>query len=153
MTSDMYTVLKALPSDAEHIARFQIAMARETEGMRLAPKLVAKGVRHVFDDPATGFYLVAKDAGGNAIGCLMVLKEWSDWRNAQVWWIHSLYVLPEHRRKGIYRRMYEQVEKLARAAGVRGLRLYVDKRNVAAQHVYAKLGMTREHYEMFEKMF
>ena len=33
---------------------------------------------------------------------------------------------------------------------IRGLRLYVDKRNQAAARVYEKLGMTREHYDLFE---
>jgi len=30
------------------------------------------------------------------------------------------------------------------------VRLYVDKRNAAAQRVYERLGMTREHYDLFE---
>jgi RimJ/RimL family protein N-acetyltransferase len=30
--------------------------------------------------------------------------------------------------------------------------LYVEKRNAAAQKVYERLGMSREHYEMFEWM-
>lgn len=40
---------------------------------------------------------------GSPAAELLVTFEWSDWRNAQYWWIQSLYVVPEHRRKGIFR--------------------------------------------------
>ena len=31
-----------------------------------------------------------------------------------------------------------------------GLRLYVDKTNTSAQEVYTRLGMSKEHYELYE---
>jgi ribosomal protein S18 acetylase RimI-like enzyme len=37
-------------------------------------------------------------------------------------------------------------------AQVRGIRLYVDRRNAAAQEVYRRLGMDGEHYLVFEWM-
>ena len=36
--------------------------------------------------------------------------------------------------------------------GLRGLRLYVEKKNQPAQKVYRKLGMSDEHYHLFEWM-
>ena len=36
--------------------------------------------------------------------------------------------------------------------GLVGLRLYVDKRNTGAQGTYEALGMTREHYHLYEWM-
>jgi RimJ/RimL family protein N-acetyltransferase len=45
------------------------------------------------------------------------------------------------------------VQELANAdEDVRGIRLYVDKRNTRAQQVYARLGMNGEHYQVFEWM-
>jgi len=35
---------------------------------------------------------------------------------------------------------------------IRGLRLYVDKRNIKAQKVYDAIGMTGEHYTTYEWM-
>jgi hypothetical protein len=35
---------------------------------------------------------------------------------------------------------------------LRGIRLYVDRRNVRAQEVYTRLGMNGEHYQVFEWM-
>jgi len=139
--------------DAEWIARAQVAMAQETEDLALDLSTVLKGVQRVIENPSMGFYIVARDADCRPIGCLLVLKEWSDWRNAEVWWIHSVYVGPEYRRRGVFSRMFAYVESLARASGIQGLRLCVDKHNTDAQAVYRSLGMTGEHYALFEKMF
>jgi len=146
------TIETGTPGDIETIARFQVAMAAETEDYALDPETVDKGVRRMFAEPERGFYLLAKNTG-ETVGGLLVLKEWSDWRNADVWWIHSLYVVPEHRRRGVFRRLMGEVERLAREAGAAGLRLYVERTNDTAKAVYSVLGMTGEHYELFEKMF
>jgi ribosomal protein S18 acetylase RimI-like enzyme len=142
----------ARPEDAPAIAGFQLLMARETEGVELDPETVERGAGAVFADPARGEYLVAEDAG-RLVGCLMVTPEWSDWRNGTVLWIQSLYVVPELRGQGVYRALWEHLRARVQAASdLMGIRLYVDKRNTVAQRVYERLGMTREHYELFEWM-
>ncbi len=143
----------ATPTDREWIADFQVRMARESENMRLDPDTVLKGVGHLLSQPSRGFYIFAKTGTGDPVGSLLVQKEWSDWRNADVWWIHSVYIIPDYRRRGIFKKMFEAVEHLAKEQHIAGLRLYVDKTNSAAQAVYTRLNMTKEHYEMFEKMF
>lgn len=146
-------VKKALPQEAAWIVQAQVLMANETENLPLNPDKVVTGVSYIFDHPDRGFYLVAKNETANLVGCLLILKEWSDWRNGDVWWIHSVYVLPDYRKHGVFRMMFDHAEALARKSQVRGLRLYVDKTNVNAQRVYEKLGMNNDHYELFEKMF
>jgi GNAT superfamily N-acetyltransferase len=90
---------------------------------------------------------------GQILGSLLITHEWSDWRNGTVWWIQSVYVVPEARRKGIYAGLYAHVKELAQAdPKVRGIRLYVDRRNTRAQTVYTRLGMNGEHYQVFEWM-
>ncbi len=149
----MLTIRPARPDDAAAIAGFQILMARETEDLELDPATVDRGVRAVFDDPAKGSYWVAEPASrpGTVIASLLTTSEWSDWRAATVLWIQSVYVLPEERGRGVYRALYEHLrEQVQSSPGFAGLRLYVERRNTAAQRVYERLGMTREHYEMFE---
>ena len=41
----------------------------------------------------------------------------------------------------------KQVEKSPELVG---LRLYVDRQNKSAQKIYEKLGMSRDHYELYE---
>src|SRR5437762_752787 len=127
---------EATVTDAGVIVAFQQAMARETESVELEPAVVTRGVRAVFDQPSRGRYFVA-EAEGNVIASLLITYEWSDWRDGNVWWIQSVYVEAAHRRRGVYARMYEHVKGIALAdAGVRGIRLYVDRRNTLAQDVY-----------------
>jgi ribosomal protein S18 acetylase RimI-like enzyme len=148
--TESLTVRTARPEDTAAISRFQLLMARETEGLELDAETVARGVAAVFADPSRGEYLVAETAGHPA-GCLLVTPEWSDWRNGTVLWIQSLYVVPELRGRGVYRALYAHLQARVEASpGLMGIRLYVDKRNTLAQGVYERLGMTREHYELFE---
>ena len=87
------------------------------------------------------------------VASTMITYEWSDWRNGVVWWIQSVYVAPEARGQGVYKGLYAYVQELANDdPNIRGIRLYVDKRNTRAQQVYAKLGMNGEHYQVFEWM-
>jgi ribosomal protein S18 acetylase RimI-like enzyme len=147
----MITVRTATREDAEAIIYFQLNMAWETEAMRLVPETVTKGVNAVFEDPSRGQYYVAED-NGRRIASLLITYEWSDWRNANVWWLQSVYVVPEFRRKGVFRLMYSHIKQLAEEQDVAGLRLYVETNNTRAQKTYEALGMSSEHYNFFEWM-
>ena len=142
----------ATRADASAIVAFQCAMARETEEMELDAAVCGRGVAAVFDDSSRGRYFVA-ESGGQIVASLLVTFEWSDWRDGAVWWIQSVFVRPDVRKQGIYAALYEHVRRLAAAdESVKGIRLYVDRRNTAAQEVYRRLGMDGEHYQVFEWM-
>jgi len=150
--SNETTYREARRSDASAIIDFQIAMARETEDIELDRGVLTRGVEAVFDDSNLGCYFIAEHEG-RVVGSLMITYEWSDWRNGLVWWIQSVYVIPEMRGKGIYAGLYRFIQSLVKDEGsIRGIRLYVDRRNVAAQEVYTRLGMNGEHYSVFEWM-
>ena len=138
------------PGDAAAIIDFQLRMARETEELGLDPDALSRGVAAVFADPGKGAYWIA-ERGGRTVGCLLTTFEWSDWRNGVILWIQSVYVIPEERGRGVYRALYERVkQRVDESPELKGIRLYVEKRNAAAQRVYERLGMTREHYDLFE---
>ena len=138
--------------DASNIADFQIQMAKETEDFALDRPTVEKGVHAVFDDPHKGAYWIA-ELDGDVVGCLLTVPEWSDWRNGTVLWIHSVYVIPRARRRGVFRMMYETLKTtVEQSADLRGLRLYVEQENERAQKTYNAMGMDGNHYKMFEWM-
>ena len=93
MSSKDITVGKATSDDVDAIAQFNIAMANETEDLALDRSTVRAGVRGVLNANDSGFYLVAR-SGHQAIGSLLITYEWSDWRNGNLWWIQSVYVVP-----------------------------------------------------------
>lgn len=152
MLARMITYRDAVPADANTILDFQIAMALETEDVTLPREVTEQGIHAVFADPSKGRYFVAEEEGV-VIASLMITYEWSDWRNGTVWWIQSVYVKPEARKRGIYAGLYEHVKAMVeQEPAIRGIRLYVDNRNKPAQEVYARLGMEGEHYRVFEWM-
>ena len=145
--------LEIIVGDVSHVgevARFQVDMAMESEGLALDLERVRKGVEAVLEDNTKGQYVTAR-LGGKVVGCLMITREWSDWNSCWYWWIQSVYVLPEYRGRGIYKAMYNKVIDLAKNACVSQIRLYVDKENTTAQMVYQKLGMAECHYCLYEK--
>lgn len=140
----------AEPLDQETIVQFQLEMALETEDLQLDPATVNRGVRAVLKDPAKGTYYVAEQ-DGTVQGVLLTVPEWSDWRNGTVLWIHSVYVRPEMRGKGVYKALYLHLkEQVSEEPMLRGLRLYVEQKNTRAQSVYEKLGMSKDHYFLYE---
>lgn len=145
----MITIRKATSADASAIIDFQQKMAWETEQMTLVPETITNGVNAVFRNNACGQYWVAEEEN-SVIASLLLTYEWSDWRNANVWWFQSVYVLPDHRRTGIFRMMYDKIKEEAIRQGVAGLRLYVETNNLGAQHTYEALGMQCQHYKMYE---
>jgi GNAT superfamily N-acetyltransferase len=142
-------VRRAQPPDAETIAAFNAAMARETEHLELDTERVCAGVLAILRDENKGLYFVAEHEG-RVVGQAMVTYEWSDWRNATFWWIQSVYVHQEYRGRGVFRRLFAHIQDASRAAGACGLRLYVERNNEAARRTYERLGMRRTPYDMYQ---
>ncbi len=147
----MIIIRYANKDDISIIVNFNSAMAMETENKQLNIFTVNKGVETALKNSELGFYLIA-ESDGVPVGQLMVTREWSDWRNGEFWWIQSVYVHSDYRKNNVYRKLYNEVIKLAKESGkVCGIRLYVDKNNTKAQKVYTKLGMTDSNYLFFEE--
>ena len=145
-------IRKALVTDAQTIANFQVAMAMETEKLHLNQQTVGNGVRAVFNDASKGCYFVA-ETNGEVIASLLITYEWSDWRNALIYWIQSVYVVPDYRRQGVFAKLYEYIKmQVLEDADVAGIRLYVDKSNQRALKVYENAGMNGAHYATYEWM-
>ncbi len=154
--SQLLKVRKASEDDASAIIDFNIRMAMETEQKVLGRKQIEPGVYGLFNRPQFGFYIVA-EAEGRVVGSLMITYEWSDWRNGVFWWIQSVYVIPQFRRKRVYRAMYSRIKEMASDAiddgeAICGFRLYVEKENEVAQKTYTSLSMDETHYKIFEEL-
>jgi ribosomal protein S18 acetylase RimI-like enzyme len=145
-------IRRATPADADIITRFNRAIAAETEDLTLDEPVVARGVRRLLADERRGRYWVA-ERDGQVVGQIMVTFEWSDWRDGRVWWLQSVYVAPDHRRRGVFTALYEYIQReLAADADACGLRLYVEETNHRAQATYRALGMRMTHYRVMETM-
>jgi len=151
VTDPAYFVRGAKPDDLDALVAFNQAMARETEDLALDTATLRAGVAALLADPARGRWYVI-EADGEVAAALTITTEWSDWRNGFFWWIQSVYVRPEHRRRGLYRKLHEHVRAAAEAdPEVCGLRLYVERENANAQATYRALGMHETHYRLYEQ--
>jgi len=136
--------------DAAVVAEFNLRLAWETEDLHLSPDCVAKGVAAILGDASKGLYFVA-EVGKEIVGQVMITYEWSDWRNGNLWWLQSVYVRKDFRRKGIFRALFKHLRELAANRGdVRGLRLYMHSENERARNSYQQLGMKATKYEVLE---
>ncbi len=153
MSDFTLTIRDAVPADRDTIIEYNRALAVETEDVVLDLERLGRGVYALFTDPARGRYFIA-ERDGQVVGQTMITYEWSDWRCGNIWWIQSVYVIPDERGSGVFRALFGHIHGLAEAdPGVAGLRLYVDKDNRAALDVYQRLGMHLARYDMLELDF
>lgn len=141
--------------DLDALVEFNLSLALETERRQLERTRLRAGVESLLSDAARGMYVVMEHRpSGRVIGQVMITFEWSDWRNAVFWWLQSVYVHREWRRRGVWTRLYGYVLREAESRGdVAGIRLYVEQDNTIAQMVYERMGLSPPPYRVFEKDF
>ncbi|MDG6218865.1 MAG: GNAT family N-acetyltransferase [Candidatus Thermoplasmatota archaeon] len=139
----------ATNKDAKSIIEHNMLLATESENESLHLATVEQGVKTLLSHSEKGFYLVAEE-NKKVIGQLMITFEWSDWRNTSIWWIQSVYVHKDYRKKGVFSSLFNEVKRLAKEQDIPLLRLYVHKDNASAHHVYEKQNMTAGLYRFYE---
>ncbi|MCY3728403.1 MAG: GNAT family N-acetyltransferase [Nitrospira sp.] len=155
MNQSDFHIRLAEPRDLESLVTFNLALARETEGRQLDRTMLQAGVESLLADASKGFYVVMEHRpSGQTIGQMLITFEWSDWRNAVFWWLQSVYVQKEWRRRGVFKKLYDYVLREGKRQGnVAGIRLYVEQDNTVAQGVYKQAGLSTAPYKMFETDF
>ncbi len=162
-SSQLIRVRPAQPDDLDTIVAYNAALALETEHKTLDAAVLRAGVVKAIADPGRCAYFVAEIDGSAGPGLAsgarvsriggqtMVTYEWSDWRDGWFWWIQSVYVHPDHRRRGVFRALYRHVLELARREpDVAGIRLYVESANQRAQRTYRQLGLVPSGHLVYE---
>jgi ribosomal protein S18 acetylase RimI-like enzyme len=126
------------------------ALAEETEALLLDKDVLKEGIEQALKREECHYFVAV--IGEKVVGQTMITYEWSDWRNGIIWWIQSVYVIPAHRKQGIFRILFKHIENLAKVnPQVKILRLYVMHNNNAGQDTYQSLGMNDSGYIVFEK--
>src|SRR5487761_2335350 len=116
MNTAAATIIRdATSADLAFLVASARAMALETEAKPLTEAVVTAGVAGLLARTERCIYLVAEQPQ-RSVGTLMVTYEWSDWRNGDFWWIQSVYVTADARRGGVFRALYAETARRARAA-------------------------------------
>jgi GNAT superfamily N-acetyltransferase len=141
----------ATPADAAIVADFNCRLALETENKRLDSETVLRGSRLGLEREHLCRYFIAEH-DGQPVGQAMITYEWSDWRSGTFWWFQSVYVLPDFRRLGVFRRLFHHIHELARKTPETcGLRLYVEAHNHRAIEAYQRLGLRPSGHTVYEQ--
>ena len=150
-----FKIRDASPRDQAVIVEFNRRLADETEGKRLDSSVLERGVARALADSDRLRYWVVEQVGDQTIiAQTAVSREWSDWRDGWIWWLQSVYVVAEHRRRGLLRSLYKHIRDQAQAEpDVIGIRLYVEEANHRAQRTYEALGLKPGGYSVFEELW
>ena len=143
-------IRKAIKSDVSFLAKNNQALAKETENINLKLDTIMSGVSNALDREDCHYFIA--ESNESVVGQTLITYEWSDWRNGLIWWMQSVYVLTNFRRQGVFRTLFNHIEKLARNnPKVKALRLYVIQNNHSGIKTYENLGMNDSGYIVFEK--
>lgn len=143
-------IRKAKVSDLDKIVEFNLNLAMETENKKLNADILSKGVRKILDGHIRAEYFVC-EINGIVVGQMMIVFEWSDWRNGEFIWIQSVYVDRDYRKMGVFKKLFDNVKSyLESNESFIGMRLYVEKNNRTAKMVYESMGMYENEYNMYE---
>ena len=143
-------IREANKGDLAILVKNNQALAEETEALLLDKDVLKEGIEQALKREECHYFVAV--IGKKVVGQTMITYEWSDWRNGIIWWIQSVYVLPAHRKQGIFRVLFKHIENLAKVnPQVKALRLYVMHNNNAGQDTYQSLGMNDSGYIVFEK--
>lgn len=130
------------------IARYNSEMALETEKKFLKSEIVLEATKKVVEDPQFGFSIVAirgEQLASFLNGCFF-FDATSD---CLVSFINSVYVTKEHRKKGLFNKMFDGLIEKSQMEGAKAIRLYVDTENLSAKKVYIAIGMRQIDVELF----
>jgi len=150
-SKDKIKVRQAQTEDLEFLVENNRQLALETESKELDRNFLRQGVQWALAHTDSCIYFVA-EIEGKPVGQTMITFEWSDLRDGWIWWLQSVYVLPNYRNRGIFRMMFKHIKSSAhKGKNVRGLKLYIKGTNFSGISVYDKLGMISAGYMVYEE--
>lgn len=142
-----YSVRDAKVTDIDALVAFTLREAREAEAYAADEAAVRRGIAAAFDEPPLSTYWVA-EFDGQVVGSVSVVREWSNFRGGHYWWIQSIFILPDHRARGVIKMLIDRVATVARAAGALDLRLYAHESSDRALQAYRRYGFATTPYVM-----
>jgi aminoglycoside 6'-N-acetyltransferase I len=131
-------IRKAVPRDADAIARLAAQAASEEGGVS---GLEADRIRaHGFGANALFEAWVAQERSNAIVAHAVITKSYDVRRAAPTVVLCELYVIPEHRRGGLARKLMSVVAQRSRDLGARELAITTGVDNAVAQKFFAAVG-------------
>jgi GNAT superfamily N-acetyltransferase len=117
-----------------------LALQFEEHRIALSRERLTEAVRVLISDPSRGVILVAY--APQPIGIAVLSYTWTVEHGGSVAWLDELFVVTEHRRRGVGRGLLQRALDAARAAGCQAVELEVDKEHARAEALYRREGFS-----------
>jgi GNAT superfamily N-acetyltransferase len=138
VVSEDLVVRMATPGDAAAIGRLLDAFNREFEDATPGAAALAERVADLLaEDELT---VLLAEPGPSGVAVLRFRR--ALWTQALECYLEELYVVPEHRGRGLGRAIMEAALDLARREGAAGMYLGTNETDVAARALYESLGFS-----------
>jgi ribosomal protein S18 acetylase RimI-like enzyme len=95
---------------------------------------------------SSGRYFLAWEEESSAIGFMHLMPSTNTLAMRPIWLLEDLYVDVPARGRGVATALLSYAEEFARSTGAERLTLATAHDNLAAQHIYKKLGYVREEH-------
>jgi L-amino acid N-acyltransferase YncA len=145
-----YAVRPATEADLDALVAFTLSEALDAERRTLNPGDVRRGVAAAFATPPKAHYWVA-ESQDRLVASTSIVTEWSNFRGGDYWWVQSLYIVPEHRGRGLVDTILQHLVTEATRAGALDLRLYGYDSNARALRAYQRFGFRQAPYLILTK--
>jgi GNAT superfamily N-acetyltransferase len=126
-------------SDAATLLRFVQALA-DYEKMPHAVEVDEKTLADELASDNPPFECLLAEETGSAVGFALFFHTYSTWRGRRGIWLEDLFVLPEHRRRGVGKRLLERLVEIAHERRCGRVEWSVLEWNVPAIDFYRSFG-------------
>ncbi len=143
------TIAPAREQDLEELLPLMRAYCDFYETAPSDADLLALSRAQIADPQREGVQLLARDAGGEAVGFASVFWSWDTTEATRVGIMNDLYVAPRARGRGLADALIAACAEACAARGATRLDWQTAPGNLRAQAVYDRVGGTREPWLQF----
>lgn len=133
----------ATMKDIDFLTKFNVDHAFEIEERVLNYQETHKVIKEIMEYPKLGEYFVCvlKWNPETPISCLMISYEFNILDNRNCCWFESVYVDADYRKKGVFKKMFNEIISLGKSRNYNKVKLYVENDNENAMATYERMGM------------
>lgn len=129
----------AVSGDLGDLLGFSEALYSEDGTIRFERERASAGLRQLLENESLGRVWMI-DVDGRSVGYLVLTWGFTTEHWGRVGLVDELYVLPDHRDRGLGTAAMELAERSCRERGIKAVQLEVSRANVRGQGLYRRLG-------------
>lgn len=142
-------ITQATKEEVEFILSHAVSSTYDATQMEISEEKAVAMLQGVLDKG--GFYLIAKEEDGTITGWILLGKNTDYFTDQTYGFIYEIYVLPEHRGKGLSKLLINEGNAYWKSQGFDEVRLNVFASNFAKE-IYRKMGFEEVNFIMKAKL-